>query len=383
MSITLDGLEFELSDFVGTDGLGHATVQPATTGASGESYPAEALFPERIFRAALNQLGQGLYSTSTSSVAIGTGSKAFTLATSVQITDGAFVLVTDQANDANYVYGQVTSVVGLVYTVNVTATGGSGTIAAWNFQVSGVQGVAGSVSDGDKGDITVSTSGTVWTIDNGAVTEAKQTLADNTTNNASTSKHGYLKKLSNVSTEFMNGVGEWATPSVNAPQPSKLTGRYYANANFATTANDAIAVVADRLYAFPVFIASSQAFTAVAVNPTAGSGNMRAGLYADTSGAPGALITDYGTVSVAGTGMTNLAITATLAGWYWIGLVFSGTPTLRSVAAVDILPTLGVATSNTIICYSYVAHTYGALPNPFGSPTHVGGASTPWVGLKV
>lgn len=143
MSITLDGLEFELSDFVGTDGLGHATVQPATTGASGESYPAEALFPERIFRAALNQLGQGLYSTSTSSVAIGTGSKAFTLATSVQITDGAFVLVTDQANDANYMYGQVTSVAGLVYTVNVTDTGGSGTIAAWNFQVSGVRGATG------------------------------------------------------------------------------------------------------------------------------------------------------------------------------------------------------------------------------------------------
>lgn len=171
--ITLDGLDFDVADFVGEDGLGHVQVLPATTGASGAAYPAEARFPNRVFRAALNQLGQGLFSTSTSSVAIGTGSKSFTLATSVQITDGAFVLITDQANDANFMYGQVTSVVGLVYTVNVTTTGGSGTIAAWNFQVSGVRGADGSVSDGDKGDIVVSGSGLTWTIDNGVITRAK------------------------------------------------------------------------------------------------------------------------------------------------------------------------------------------------------------------
>jgi hypothetical protein len=35
---------------------------------------------------------------------------------------------------------------------------------------------------------------------------------DITTLNSSTSAHGLLKKLSNVSTEFMNGVGNWATP---------------------------------------------------------------------------------------------------------------------------------------------------------------------------
>lgn len=43
--------------------------------------------------------------------------------------------------------------------------------------------------------------------------EADTTLSDITTNNASTSAHGYLKKLSNVSTEFMNGQGNWATPA--------------------------------------------------------------------------------------------------------------------------------------------------------------------------
>ena len=50
----------------------------------------------------------------------------------------------------------------------------------------------------------------------GTITEAMQVLADNTTNNASTSAHGYLLKLSNVSTEFMNGQGAWATPAGGA-----------------------------------------------------------------------------------------------------------------------------------------------------------------------
>jgi hypothetical protein len=40
--------------------------------------------------------------------------------------------------------------------------------------------------------------------------EADITLADNTTNDASTTNHGFLKKLSNVAAQFMNGQGAWA-----------------------------------------------------------------------------------------------------------------------------------------------------------------------------
>ncbi len=43
----------------------------------------------------------------------------------------------------------------------------------------------------------------------GAATDAGITFSDVTTNDASTSKHGFLKKLSNVATQFMNGVGAW------------------------------------------------------------------------------------------------------------------------------------------------------------------------------
>lgn len=53
------------------------------------------------------------------------------------------------------------------------------------------------------------------TIANSVVTEDMQVLADNTTNNASITKHGYLKKLPNDATFFMNGVGDWLATVAN------------------------------------------------------------------------------------------------------------------------------------------------------------------------
>lgn len=43
--------------------------------------------------------------------------------------------------------------------------------------------------------------------------EAGLTLADNATNDSSTSKHGFLKKLDNTATNFMSGTGNWAVPA--------------------------------------------------------------------------------------------------------------------------------------------------------------------------
>jgi hypothetical protein len=54
---------------------------------------------------------------------------------------------------------------------------------------------------------------TTDTLTNKSLSETQLTFTDITTNNASTSSHGFLKKLSNVSTDFMNGQGNWATPA--------------------------------------------------------------------------------------------------------------------------------------------------------------------------
>lgn len=81
--------------------------------------------------------------TSTVSYAIGTGSKSFPISTGKQFQPGQNVTISDISNPANFMFGQVTSYSGSSLVVNVTSTGGSGTITNWNISLSGVQGATG------------------------------------------------------------------------------------------------------------------------------------------------------------------------------------------------------------------------------------------------
>ncbi len=55
-------------------------------------------------------------------------------------------------------------------------------------------------------------AGTVSTLGGSTVTDATISTSDITTNNASTSKHGWLKKLDNNAAHFLDGTGAWSTP---------------------------------------------------------------------------------------------------------------------------------------------------------------------------
>lgn len=78
--------------------------------------------------------------TSTTSVAIGTGSKSLTVQIDKAFTVGQFVVIASTATPANYMAGQVTSYNSATgaLVVNVTATGGSGTITSWSISLAPV-----------------------------------------------------------------------------------------------------------------------------------------------------------------------------------------------------------------------------------------------------
>jgi len=93
------------------------------------------------------------------------------------------------------------------------------------------------LSDGDKGDITVSWSGATWTIDNNVVTNAKQaTVATNTIKGRTTAGTGNVEDLTPTQVAWMLPV---ATTSVagtmSASDKTKLDGLSNLNKNWTIT----------------------------------------------------------------------------------------------------------------------------------------------------
>ena len=80
----------------------------------------------------------GTSATSTTSLAIGTGTKALTVQTGKAFVVGQWVTVTSTATPANWMHGQITAYTSGTgaLTVNMTAVGGSGTYAAWTIGLS-------------------------------------------------------------------------------------------------------------------------------------------------------------------------------------------------------------------------------------------------------
>lgn len=149
-TLTLDD-----ADLTGSDGFGYADAITV----DGTAF--DFTFLGYIW--AMVRHGQALYvGFATDSVTIGSGSKSFTTTKYRPWFVGSYVRIEDSSNSSNYMEGDITAYnadTGAI-TVNVTSTGGSGTISSWKFLSLGKEG-----SQGPSGDI----GGPVSSTDNALV----------------------------------------------------------------------------------------------------------------------------------------------------------------------------------------------------------------------
>jgi hypothetical protein len=168
----------------------------------------------------INSVGTGVYRPAADQLAIATAGAQRLLVTSTGFTIGAFTLpLTD--GTAN----------------QVLRTNGSGSVT-W-------QTITATIADGDKGDITVSSSGSVWTIDNTVVTNAKladvatATIKGRTTAGSgspedltgaqatalldvfSSSLKGLAPASGGGTANFLRADGTWAAPSASVADGDK------------------------------------------------------------------------------------------------------------------------------------------------------------------
>lgn len=163
------------------------------------------------------------------------------------------------------------------------------------------------------------------------------------------------------------------------------SGNYVSGLGFARANTAAgVAQTANTLYARPLILPVSGTFDRISTYvKTASSGHsIRLGIYEMSSGGiPSTLVLDAGTVSVATTGLKEITISQTLTAnkGYFLAWVTDGTPSLASQLAnsTSYFNYFGSSdmTANASTSYT-ISHTFGALPDPYGTPTGMTGAGT-------
>lgn len=179
----------------------------------------------------------------------------------------------------------------------------------------------------------------------------------------------------------------------SAPQPGIigslwLSGRWYPQ--FGVNGS-ALATVENTAYAIPFICGAEHTFSGIGVNATVGGGVgsvLRLSLYQDNGACyPGALITDYGTVTSTGTGALTITQNQLVSlGLVWLVVVpqvSASTPTLQTAAVTTLSAALlglfgssGAGSVSTANGYSLANAATGVMPATFPGSAGITGMGT-------
>lgn len=171
--------------------------------------------------------------------------------------------------------------------------------------------------------------------------------------------------------------GSAGTP-IDRNSPGLVTGRLYLPALAGTLTSATL--LANILYAFPIYIPQNATLASLRfqVNGAGTATLAEVGMYSNTSGVPGSLLLDCGSIAVTGTGVkTFSSLTLPLTpNWYWIVLALNGSCTIScapgttgSSSVAQGTPTLTAATAAYVHAQGAWTFAAGALPSSFPSPT--------------
>lgn len=167
--------------------------------------------------------------------------------------------------------------------------------------------------------------------------------------------------------------------------PSAVNDRYYTGEYVPSTSS--FTVAADRMYFIPFEVRSRETWTRIGVEVTTlSSGDARLGIFeCDMStGEPGDLVLDAGTVSTSTTGIKEITISQSLdVGFYFLAVVFDATPGMRR-GNTSKLWWIGAASPSVVGASTYKAFTFGTLPSSAaGSIIYTAGFGVPIIWLRV
>ncbi len=156
----------------------------------------------------------------------------------------------------------------------------------------------------DGATLSAPSSATVSGTNTGDQTDATLTFTDITTNNSSTAKHGFLKKLNNDATYYMDGTGNWSVPAggggsgtVNSGTIGQLT--WYASTGAAVSGNANATISSGALTlgqtgsVIGTLVLSGNTSGAVTIIPQAAAGTWNFNLPT-TAGTAGQVLTSQG-----------------------------------------------------------------------------------------
>lgn len=158
--------------------------------------------------------------------------------------------------------------------------------------------------------------------------------------------------------------------------PGMLTGqgRYHLGIPTSSSQTEFVNANTGRLYASPIAVPRAINVQGLAcwVNTAQAASNVRLGLYkAQEDGTPGVLVADSGNIDSSTTGNKEATVDVALTpGWYWgaweydtasVGLRGRGVGAAYDLGAVNAY--------NSPHTSLHTTHTFGALPDPYGTIT--------------